>query len=130
MFYVLQGMRWCATQDPYLVSALDKTIPVVSVLEDGSTVHLVGGNKVSLPCITIFDLPHPKYTTEIILDVEEINAVISCGNAVLADKVLFINSRDIRDTGSTPDSFKVGVLYIICYRRCLCLCCEIWSVDL
>lgn len=102
-------------QDPHLVSALDKTIPVVSVLEDGSTVHLVSGNKVALPCISIFDLPHPKYTAEIILNVEEINAVIACGNAVLADKVLFVNSRDIRDTGSESESFKVGMVDRICY---------------
>lgn len=107
LFHMPQGGIWGATHDPYLVSAVNKTIPVVSTLHDGTTIHLVGGNKVPLSQISITDLPHPKNTAEIILTYQEINAVINCGDSQLADKVLFINSRDIRDTGTEAESFKV-----------------------
>lgn len=105
-----QAVNWCAMHDPHLMAVLNKTIPVVSVLEDGTTVHLVGGKKMPLNQIKIVDLPHPKHTSEIILDVEEISAVVGHAGAMadLVDKVLFINSRDIRDTCSEAESFKVG----------------------
>lgn len=105
----LQGIKWCADHDPHLIGALNKTLPVVSVLEDGTTVHLVGGNIMPIHQINIVDLPHPKHTSEVILAVEEISAVVQHGGAIvdLVDKVLFINSRDIRDTCSEAESFKV-----------------------
>lgn len=109
LFLLLQGpevLVWETTQDPFVVSALNKTIPVVAVLEDGSTVHLVGEKRVNMWDLSVKDLMCPtKSTTEIILTVKELDAVESMepynGCINIKECVLFLNGYNTREVKGT-----------------------------
>jgi hypothetical protein len=101
---------WEHQQDIHLVRAINKAIPVVSVLPGGETIHLLDSGCVSIKDINDIDvhmLPYPKTTTEIFFSHEEISAVLNCSNKHLQDILLFINCKDIRFNGSEANAFKV-----------------------
>lgn len=100
---------WEHKQDIHLLSSINKTIPVVSVLPEGDTIHLVGNSRVHIKDINVNTLPYPKTTTEIFFTNEEISAVLSCNDKHLQDILLFINCKDIRFDGSEAAAFKVCV---------------------
>lgn len=95
--------QWELTQDPHFLSALKKTIPVVGVLEDGTTVHFVGEKYVKMWDLTPNDLPCPtKSTTEVFLTVEELDAVEAYEGCInIKESVLFLNGYNVREVNGT-----------------------------
>ena len=105
-FTVLQGdevYQWEVIQDSHLLSAINKTIPVVGILEGGTTVHLVGDKHVNMWDLSPKDLICPtKSTTEVFLSVEELDAVEAYeGCANIKECVLFLNGYNIREVNGT-----------------------------
>ena len=112
---------WEATQDSYLISAFNKTIPVIDMLPDGTTVHLVGDTTVNVVNLDPASLPCPQTTTEIFLSVEEITAVEAYDNDNAKDCMLFINGMNSRETNGNnlraeADACKVRTKQHSCYN--------------
>jgi hypothetical protein len=109
MLLSIQVIPWEIQQDIHLLRAINKTIPVVSVMGDDNTIHMVGSSCIPLKDITVHTLPYPKSTNEIFFTQEEITAVLNSNNLHLQDILLFMNSKDIRFNGSEAAAFKVGL---------------------